>query len=268
MYKPQMRSPRSLVASLAVVSLLGCDGFTSPSSSATRTVSFSVSTAEAVAGAANMNRAMFATVDAPLVIGVGNDTLRIDSVRVVLAQVTLRQQADTLCGTTGYNDAADPTCTDLSTGPFIVKLPLNAGALSLFDIPIPKGTYTGFSVRVHKPNTSETGPNVVAFLTAHPEWLNKSAMVDGTFNGVAFHWSHDPPIQLTHTFSPPLVIDATTGSNFTLRADVASWFKAQTGVLINPNAPTNALYPQIAANVANSLKIFKDDSKTGHDDGK
>jgi hypothetical protein len=264
-----MLSHRFLLPSLAIVGLVGCGETASPTGAATRDVSFSVSTAEAItAGAALADRASFATTtDGPLIIVAGADTLRIDSVRVVLAQVTLRQLADTLCGTTDYNDAADPTCTDLNTGPFVVKLPLTAGALSLFDIPIPKGTYTGFAVRVHKPNTTETGPNVVAFLAAHPEWLNKSAMVDGTFDGVAFHWSHDPPIQLTHTFTPPLVIDATTGSNFTLRADVASWFKATSGVLINPNAPTNALYPQIAANVATSFKVFKDDTKRGHDDG-
>jgi hypothetical protein len=268
MYKPQLRSPRLLVTSLAVVGLLGCDGLTSPSSSDTRPVSFSVSTAEAIVGAANTNRASFATVDAPLIIGVGSDTLRIDSVRVVLAQVSLRRAADTTCGTAGNDDASDGSCSSLDSGPSIVKLPLTAGALSLFDIPIPKGTYTGFSVRVHKPNRSDSGPNVTTFLAANPTWENISIRVDGAFNGVAVHWSHDPTVQLTHTFAPPLVIDATTGSNFTLKIDIASWFKAQNGSLIDPNAKTTAFYPQIANNVKNSFKVFKDDSKKGHDDGK
>jgi len=39
---------------------------------------------------------------------------------------------------------------------------------------------------------------------------------------VAVHRSHDPTAQLTHTFVPPLVVDATAGSNFTLKIDVAS----------------------------------------------
>ncbi len=266
MYRSQMRFPRALVTSVAVVGLLGCD-LTSPSSSSTRTVSFSVSTAEAVVAAASMNRANFATVDAPLVIVVGNDTLRIDSVRVVLAQVSLGRAADTACGTAGHDDSGDSTCSNLDSGPFIVKLPLTAGALSLFDIPIPKGTYTSFSVRVHKPNRADSGPNTAAFLAANPTWENVSMRVDGAFNGVAVHWSHDPTVQLTHTFSPPLVIDATTGSNFTLKIDVASWFKATNGSLIDPNSKTNALYPQIANNVKNSFKAFKDDNKKGHDDG-
>jgi len=255
---------RLLAVSAAALALLACGDPTSPVASTEPAVSFSVSTAEQIA--ATGNRAAFAVADAPLVLVQGTDTLRIDSVRVVLAQATLAKAGDQ-CGVDGHDDTADANCANISTGPFIVKLPLSAGILSLFDVPIPAGSYSRLAVRVHKPNHVNSGPNQEAFLAAHPEWLNKSAMVDGTFNGVAFHWAHDPPIQLNHTFNPPLVITA-DGSNFTLKIDVASWFRASSGVLINPGAPTNVLYPQIAANVANSLKLFRDNGKKGHDDGK
>jgi hypothetical protein len=250
----------------AVAAMVACGDPASPTSGAPKAVSFSVATAEQ--SPVSANRATFAvtTTSTPLIIAVGSDTLKIDSVRVVLAQVTLARTSVS-CGVDGHDDSADSACANLKSGPFIVKLPLTAGALDLMDIPIPAGSYTRLSVRIHKPNSAETGPNVVAFLQAHPEWLNKSAMVDGTFNGVAFHWSHDPPIQLTHDFSPPLVINA-DGSNFTLRIDVGSWFKATSGALINPGAPTNVLYPQIASNVAKSFKLIKDVGKLGHDDGK
>jgi len=56
------------------------------------------------------------------------------------------------------------------------------------------------------------------------------------------------------------------GSNSTLRIDVNGWFRAPSGAL-NPRAPTDVLYPQIAANVANSFKLFRDNAKKGHDDG-
>jgi hypothetical protein len=266
----RLLSPRYLLAPAAALIFIACGDSTSPSGATTATVSFSVSTSESKAGAATLgSRAVFAAAnDGPLVLVKGTDTLKIDSIRVVLAQVTLRKQADSTCGLSGNNDGADSSCTTLKSGPFIQKLPLTSGALSLFDVPIPKGTYTSISVRVHKPNTGDTGPNATAFLQAHPEWLNKSAMVDGSFNGVAFHWAHDPPIQLTHTFNPPLVVNGTTGGNYTLRADVGSWFVASNGALINPGAPTNSLYPQIAANVAKSFKVFVDDTRKGHDDGK
>jgi hypothetical protein len=63
------------------------------------------------------------------------------------------------------------------------------------------------------------------------------------------------------------VIDGST-ANFTLRADVGSWFVASNGSLINPGAPTNSLYPQIAGNVYKSFKVFEDNTRKGHDDGK
>lgn len=263
-----MHSPslfRSAVTSIAALVLVACGDPTTPSGE--HSVSFAVSTAEQVSGGANLSRASYAlTSTGALKIGVGNDTLVIDSIRVVLAQVTLAKTGE-LCGTDGHDDKSDPNCASISTGPFIVKLPLGTGILPLFDVPIPTGTYNRLAVRVHKPNHNNSGPNVEAFLTAHPEWLNKSAMVDGTFNGVAFHWAHDPPIQLNHTFDPPLEITA-DGSNFTLSINVDGWFRSATGALINPGAPTNALYPQIAGNVAKSFKLFRDNSKKGHDDGK
>jgi hypothetical protein len=256
---------RLAVFGAAIFTVAACGDPASPTTDSPKAVSFSVATAEQVG--ATGNRAAFATsASTPLILASGPDTLKIDSVRVVLAQVTL-SRGSVGCGVDGHDDSADTACASLKTGPFIVSLPLTAGALDLMDIPIAAGSYTRLSVRVHKPNSAETGPNVVAFLQAHPEWLNKSAMVDGTFNGVAFHWSHDPPIQLTHDFSPPLVINA-GGSNFTLKIDVGSWFTATSGALINPGAPTNVLYPQIASNVAKSFHLIKDDKKLGHDDGK
>ena len=255
---------RALAMSVTALVLLACGDPTSPAGTTEPAVSFSVSTAEQIT--ATGNRAAFAVADAPLVLVQGTDTLRIDSVRVVLAQATLTLTSDQ-CGVAGHDDTKDAGCANISAGPVIVKLPLTTGVLSLFTAPIPAGSYTRLSVRVHKPTTSGGDSSTIAFLQLHPEWFNKSAMVDGTFNGVAFHWAHDPPIQLNHTFDPPLVITA-DGSNFTLKIDVASWFRASSGALINPGAPTNALYPQIAGNVANSLKLFRDNGKKGHDDGK
>lgn len=263
-----MHSPslfRSAVSSIAVFAVVACGDPTTPAGE--HSVSFAVSTAEQLSGGASFSRASYAlTSTGALKIGVGSDTLVIDSIRVVLAQVTLAKTGE-LCGTDGHDDKTDPHCASISTGPFIVKLPLGTGVLSLFDVPIPAGSYDRLAVRVHKPNHNNSGPNVEAFLTAHPEWLNKSAMVDGTFNGVAFHWAHDPPIQLNHKFEPPLEITA-DGSNFTLSISVDSWFRSSTGLLINPGATTNVLYPQIAQNVAKSFKLFRDNTKKGHDDGK
>src|SRR5205085_4775981 len=98
---------------------------------------------------AALNRAAYAlTSTGALKIGVGTDTLVIDSVRVVLAQATLAKTG-AQCGVDGHDDSADPDCARISTGPFIVKLPLGDGVLSLFDVPIPAGTFNRLAVCVH-----------------------------------------------------------------------------------------------------------------------
>ena len=207
-------------------------------------------------------------VNGAMVIASGTDTLIIDSIRVVLAQIVLRQQQDTTCGNSGHDDKNAATCAPVASGPYLAKLPLTPGAASLFDgIPIPNGTYTGIKVRIHNPRIGDASSTTAAFLAAHPEWVGKSMMVDGKFNGTAYHWAHDPPVQLEHPFNPAVVVDDKTAFNFTLQIDVATWFVAATGQLINPGAPTNGLYPQVAGNIAKSFHVFKDDKKNGHNDG-
>jgi hypothetical protein len=253
------------LGSLLLVAI-GCDSLTSPGEN-TSAVSFSVSTSAQAGAALRALRAgpsIASAADGSLIVASGSDTLIIDSVRVVLAQVSLARSGDAACGNADNNDAADTSCTSLMTGPFIAKLPLTAGALSLFDLPVPQGSYTKFAVRVHKPNRADSGPNVQAFLDAHPDWENKSIKVDGSFNGVAVHWSHDPVAQLEHEFDPPLVVN--DASNFTLQIDVASWFMANGGGLIDPNDHLNAQYPQVAAHVMTSFSVFRDDNENGHND--
>src|ERR1051325_2694336 len=103
-----MHRHRFLLFSLAGVALLvttpsGCDLATDPKAG-TKSVSFSVSTAESI-GASLTSFARYAfdgttaaasTSGAPLVLGVNSDTLRIDSVRIVLAQVTLDRKSKSL----------------------------------------------------------------------------------------------------------------------------------------------------------------------------
>src|SRR4051812_31118616 len=110
MNQQRMLSTRTIIAATLAVGLGAC-GDTAPDA-ATPPVSFSVSTSEKVGAVASSNRALFSAVDAPLVIGVGKDTLRIDSVRVVLAQVTLAHVANAACGTAGHDDASDATCSN------------------------------------------------------------------------------------------------------------------------------------------------------------
>jgi hypothetical protein len=213
-----------------------------------------------------MTSASFASAPAPtgsLVVASGTDTLQIDSVNVVFARIVLRQASGVGCGEDGHDDHADRDCAELKAGPVLVSLPLTAGAQTLFSVPAPTGTYTGMKLRTHKPNRADSGPNTQAFLAQHPEYENRSIRVVGKFRGTAFVWTGDPEAKLEQSFVPPLSVTDASGLSLTLKIDVASWFKAQDGTLLDPRTTS---YPQIANNIKQSFRTFEDKAHTGHDD--
>ena len=92
-----MHSPslyRSAAAGAAVLTLLACGDPVSPSGDTQHAVSFAVSTGEQLAGASLSRATSDLTASGALRIAVGKDTLIIDSIRVVLAQVTLAKTGE------------------------------------------------------------------------------------------------------------------------------------------------------------------------------
>jgi hypothetical protein len=239
------------------------DMLTTPTASGP--VTFSIATSAASPASLSMSGASFDVTPAsgPLVVVSGNDTLQLDSVNVVFTRVVLYQAAGTACGSDGHEDTADHDCAELKAGPILVSLPLSAGAQTLFNVPVPVGTYTGMKLRTHKPNRADSGPNIQAFLAQHPEYENRSIRVVGKFRGAPFVWTGDPEAQLEQAFVPPLSVTGASGLDLTLKIDVASWFTAAGGALLDPRTTS---YPQIANNIKQSFKAFEDRNHTGHDD--
>jgi hypothetical protein len=264
----------SLVAIASTLAACSADTLTTPN--APGAVMFSIATRAASPASYSKSGASFSVAAAPasyvivpsatsLIIAQGSDTLQLDSVNVVFARVVLYQAAGTACGTDGHDDAADHDCAELKSGPILVSLPLTAGAQTLFNVSAPAGTYTGMKLRTHKPNRADSGPNTQAFLLAHPEYENRSIRVVGKFRGTPFVWQGDPEAQLEQTFAPPLAVTDASGLNLTLKIDVASWFTAAGGTLLDPRTTS---YPQIANNIKLSFKTFEDKNHTGNDDHK
>jgi hypothetical protein len=73
--------------------------------------------------------------------------------------------------------------------------------------------------------------------------------------------------ELEHRFDPPLEV-GTNPLNLTENVDMASWFRASDGTMIDPSTANlggpNAL--KIAINISHSLHAFRDDDHDGHDD--
>lgn len=233
-------------------------------------VGFSVSTADATLPLGELHaaflpsKAVSLTSSGSLLITSGADSLRIDSVRVVFKQIMLFTAADSVCGDDGHDDHDDGACKPLVSGPVLAKLPLSAGDSLVLNVPIPKGTYTGMSFRVHKPNPSDTA--MAAFLAAHPDFANVSIRLDGAFDGTAVHWAGTPTVQIKEKFNPAVVVSDTSGFNFTVHVAASSWFVSSTGTLLNPNNSSNL--SQIINNINRSFHGFEDDHHNGHDDGK
>jgi hypothetical protein len=245
--------------------LAACAGDTLTTPAADGAVTFSIATRAASTASPSVSGASFDVASAPtsLVVANGNDTLQIDSVNVVFARVVLHRVSGTACGDDGHDDAADQDCAELKAGPILVSLPLSAGAQTLFNVPVPVGTYTGMKLRTHKPNRADSGPNTQAFLAAHPEYENRSIRVVGKFRGTPFVWQGDPEAQYEQAFVPPLSVTDASGLNLTLKIDVAKWFTAPGGALLDPRTTS---YPTIANNIKLSFQTFEDTNHTGHDD--
>jgi hypothetical protein len=228
-------------------------------------VTLSIATSAAALPSHSMSSASFAVAPAAgsLIVASGSDTLQLDSVNVVFARVVLHRATGTACGDDGHDDGADHDCAELKAGPILVSLPLTAGAQSLFNVPAPVGTYTGMKLRTHKPNRADSGPNTQAFLAQHPEYENRSIRVVGKFRGAPFVWTGDPVAQLEQSFVPPLAVTDASGLSLTVKIDVTTWFKAQSGALLDPRTTS---YPQIANNIKQSFTTFEDKDHTGHDD--
>jgi hypothetical protein len=245
--------------------LAACSGDNLTTPAAIGAVNFSIATRASSAASPSVSGASFDVASAPtsFIVASGNDTLQIDSVNVVFARVVLYQAADTTCGDDGHDDATDHGCAELKAGPILVSLPLTAGAQTLFNVPVPVGSYTGMKLRTHKPNRADSGPNTQEFLAAHPEYENKSIRVVGKFRGVPFVWTGDPEAQYEQAFVPPLSVADASGLNLTLKIDVAKWFTTAAGALLDPRTTG---YSQIAENIKQSFRTFEDSDHHGDDD--
>jgi hypothetical protein len=267
---------KSLSRRLAALSLLSvavgvvaCSADSLVNPDAARPVTLSIATRAATPLAAmklpnGLSLDVTSGANGGIVVTNGGNTLEIDSVKVVFARVVLYKATDTACGDDEHNDAADAQCTELKSGPILVDFPLTPGAQTLFSVPAPLGTYAGMKLHVHNPSLGLSGPDVQAFVAAHPEFANKSIRVVGKFNGADFVWTGDPVALMEQAFVPPLEVSDANGLSLTLKVDVASWFtNAETGALLDPHT---TYYPTIAANIAHSFHTFQDEDHHGDDD--
>ncbi len=190
----------------------------------------------------------------------GTNTLVITRAQMVLREIELERQEVVDCD-------AEPEpagCEDFETGPVLIDLPLGPGATPRVEVDIPLGTYVEVEFEVHK--VSKDDPEDAAFRQAHPDFVDKSIRVEGTFNGVSFTYETDLNVEQELDLVPPLLIsDTTTRTNLTIRVVLADWFRSADGRLIDPATANKGGVNEnlVKDNIKRSMKAFEDRDNDG-----
>ncbi len=293
-----MRSTTAVTLAASVIILAGCsDAGTGTGTSADATVRFNVATSSAPAAAG----AALSVSGDPETFTDGTNTLVIDTAQMVLRDIKFHLVETASCTDDGNDDGPngggadssesgddhgnhsgsdvrtagsriamshdddgnDSDCDELRIGPYLLDLPLGAGAARAFSIELPAGSYREVKFKVHK----ATNDSDAAFLTAHPEFAQKSVRVVGKYNGVAFVFTSDATASQENAFDPALVVDGTTATDLTLFVDLSTWFLVD-GVLVDPALANDQqpLSSQVKNNIKASVRAFEDNDRDGEDD--
>jgi hypothetical protein len=241
----------------------GCsDPATNPAQGSGELVSLSF--AGVAAAGASGAQALAGTLADTLVVAVGNDTLRITSVELVLREVELKRLGVEDCDST----AADDDCEEFETGPILVSLPLAPGAQQAVEVVVDSGTYSEVEFDIHKPGDDSLD---LAFVAANPDFADISIRVRGTFNGTPFTFLSRLNEEQELALVPPLVVTASGASaNLTILLDVSTWFRQPgSGALIDPATANEggANENVVRDNIKNSIEAFEDDDRDGEEDG-
>jgi hypothetical protein len=200
------------------------------------------------------------------VIALGNDTIILRSVEIVLREVELKRVEVVECDDVEGND----DCEEFETGAMLVSLPLgNTATETVVSVDAAAGLYDELEFEVHKPEA----PEDAAFIAANPTFDGVSIRVTGTFSQggtrTDFTFTSDLNAKQEILLSPPLTVSEGQTANVTLRVDVANWFLNAAGdALVNP-ASANKGQPNenvVRDRIEASIDAFRDDDHDGHDD--
>ncbi|HET9708391.1 MAG TPA: hypothetical protein VFP39_08810 [Gemmatimonadales bacterium] len=256
-------SIRRFVATAALTWLAACS-----SGSGGGSVSLSLSARSAPAAAALSGSSAAVVVDAgdSTVVALGNDTLILRSLAVVLRKIELKRLDAASCDSNPTNG----DCEEFESGPVLATFPLGAAnTAAAVSVNAPAGQYDKLEFEIHK--TDSTSSADASFLAANPNFKNISIRATGTFSHAGsrsdFVFTQDLDASEELAFSPPLTVVDGTPANLTIRLDVSTWF-VNGSALIDPASANvgGANEGIVQNNIKNSIDAFEDDNRDGRDD--
>src|SRR5262245_46232753 len=200
------------------------------------------------------------------VIALGNDTIILRGIAVVLREVELKRVEAAECDSIPDND----DCEEFETGAMLVALPLgNTATETVVSVNAPAGMYDELEFEVHKPEA----PDDAAFLALNPTFDGVSIRVTGTYSQAGsrsnFVFESDLNEKQEVLLSPPLTVSDGQAANLTLRIDISTWFLNAGGTALVDPATANKGQPNenvVRDRIQASIDAFRDDDHDGHDD--
>lgn len=189
----------------------------------------------------------------------GANELIITKAEIVLREIELERVEVADCDVVPEPDG----CEKFETGSVLLDLPLNGQTETTVTVPVPVGMYDGLEFDIHKVTRDQEDS---VFAAAHPDMVDKSIRIQGTFNGQPFTYETDLDVEQEFDLNPPLVIDdTTTATNVTVRLSLDAWFRDGAGNLVNPQEGNKGGQYEslIKENIKQNIEAFEDHDKDG-----
>jgi hypothetical protein len=252
---------RTSILAVAGVALASCADSTKPAAGSP--VSLSFTTAPAAGASFSTSPSTSAAPTA--------DNLVITSAQLVVARMELQSTgasctSEAAAGDDEHDSQADHDCAELNVGPTVVSLPTGTAVTATLEGTIPAGSYSALEAKIRPIRADgDKGKASTAFLAANPDWAGKSLIVKGTLNGTPFTYNGTPRAEFETVFDPALTV-GTAPVNITVQVDMSKWFLDRSGAVINPATTDPVQQAQIAQNIRQSFRAFRDNDRDGHDD--
>lgn len=206
------------------------------------------------------------------------DSIEITSARIVLKDVKLEgieeeheNDGEDNDGT-GMNKSECRDEENFKTGPFVLNLNL-AGSLQEITVSdVPFGTYKKVKFKIHSVTQSDLDSLSVSDQALFNDFLadgGYSIIIEGNtyLNGTATPFTYKSSLNavMEIELSPVIIVDENNPApNITLELSSDGWFKSNDGSLLDPNNPDNS--SSIEKNIKNSVHLYKDCDRDGHED--
>ncbi|HEX2077149.1 MAG TPA: hypothetical protein VHG08_05555, partial [Longimicrobium sp.] len=234
-----MKTHRTFAAAAALLALAACDNPAQGGSDGTVQLRFGVTGSQALASAAS-----FQTGGADqLVITGGNGTLRIDDLRMVVAEFEVDGDDDV--NTCSQQPGAVDDCEDFDAGPMFIDLPLTGGAVPVGSGDLPAGVYEEVEFEVEDLDDDEENAAERARIEQlwqqirgeFPDWpRDASLLVVGSFTPtgggpISFRAFVEAEIEIETELSPRLVVGPGESRSVDVLLDPGVIFRSGSNVL-------------------------------------